>query len=169
MKFLATLATLSKAFASQVQARDERYLKAKDSGDSIMFTKIAQPARVARYVAAFGVAALSCGAASAHADPVANQVTMAGSTQTVVAYPDLDLSKESDVRSLYERLQRAAKRVCGQEDLRNLHMKRLQNECYQESLGRAVDDVGHASVKAIFVADERIRLASRASKTSART
>ena len=135
-----------------------------------MFTKIAQPARVARYLAAFGVAALSCGAASA--DQVADQlaqVTM-GPTETVVAYSDLDLSNESDVQSLYARLQRASERVCGQDkDLRNLRMKRLQDACYQDSLERAVDAVGHASVKAIFVADERIRLAGRALKASTRS
>jgi UrcA family protein len=137
-----------------------------------MFTKIAQPARIARYIAAFGVAALSCGAASAHADQVADpaaRVTM-DPTETVVVYSDLDLSNESDVQSLYARLQRASERVCGQDkDLRNLRLKRLQDACYQDSLERAVDAVGHASVKAIFVADERIRLASRASKAQTRS
>ena len=131
-----------------------------------MFTKSAQPARVARYVAAFGVAALSLGAASAQAE----SATEAAPAKTVVGYADLDLSNDSDVRSLYVRLQRASEQVCGQyTDLRNLRMKRLHDACYQESLSRAVDDIGHASVQAIFAADERIKMAGRASKAQVRS
>jgi UrcA family protein len=131
-----------------------------------MFTKISKPVRVARYAIVLGVAALSFGAGSAQAE----QATAVVPTKTVVGYSDLDLSKESDVRSLYERLQRASARVCEQgRDLRNLRLKHLQDTCYQESLARAVDSVGHASVKAIYVADERIRMAGRANKTQARS
>lgn len=129
-----------------------------------MFTKYSQPVRVARHMVAVGVAALCLGAASADADEAMVP------TQKVVGYSDLDLSKESDVRSLYARLQKAAARVCDQgKDLRDLRIKDVQDACYQESLARAVDEVGHASVKAIFVADERIRVAGRSSKGQPRS
>lgn len=131
-----------------------------------MSIKTVQPMGVVRYVAAFGMAALSFGAGSAYAE----EMTDASRAKTTVAYSDLDLSKDSDVRSLYARLQRASQKVCGQyQDLRNLRTKRLYDACYQDSLARAVDDVGHASVKAVFAADERIRVAGRSSKTQARS
>jgi UrcA family protein len=156
MKFsLRRLQPSGKPSHLKVQARDEQYLEAKDSGDSIMSSKIVKPMGVARYVAAFGVAALSLGAVAAHADPV----------KAVVNYSDLDLSRAADARSLYARLQKASDQVCSvYKDTRNLTRKRLFEACYQDSLTRAVDDIGHASVQAVFVADERIRLASRPSK-----
>lgn len=121
--------------------------------------------RVAHYVTAFAVAALSIGAA--HAGDVA---TATVPPQTVVKYADLDLSKDADVRALYARLQRASARVCGEyKDLRNLSLKRRYDACYQESLARAVDNVGHPSVKAVFAADERVRMAERSSNAAAST
>jgi UrcA family protein len=126
----------------------------------------AKNVRVARFVVAFGVAALSCGAASAHPS-AQNDAQMA---KAVVNYTDLDLSKEADVRSLYARLQRASARVCDDyKDLRSLAMKRSYEVCYQESLSRAVDEVNHSSVTAMFAADSRIKMAGRVAKVSANT
>ena len=126
----------------------------------------AKNVRVARFVVAFGVAALSCGAALAH--PADQGDTAAA--KAVVNYTDLDLSKESDVRSLYARLQRASERVCGDNrDLRNLSLKRVYDACYQESLSRAVDAVNHSAVTAMFAADSRIKVAGRVAKVSANT
>lgn len=126
----------------------------------------AKNVRVARFVVAFGVAALSCGAASAQ--PFA-QSDM-GTAKAVVNYTDLDLSQEADVRSLYTRLQRASARVCGDyKDLQTLAMKRSYAVCYQESLSRAVDAVNHSAVTAMFAADSRIKVAGRVAKVSANT
>ena len=120
-----------------------------------MSSKVVKSMAAARYVAAFGVAALSAGAVAAHADPA----------KAVVNYSDLDLSQAADARSLYARLQKASEQVCsGYKDTRNLSMKRVYESCYQAALTRAVEDVGRASVQAVFAADERIRLASRPSK-----
>ena len=126
----------------------------------------AKNVRVARFVVAFGVAALSCGAAQSHpADESA-----ARGEQAVVKYTDLDLSKESDVRSLYARLQRASERVCGDyKDVRILSVKRAYHACYQETLSRAVDAVDHAAVTAMFAADSRTKVAGRVAKVSANT
>lgn len=126
----------------------------------------AKTVRVARYVVAFGAAALSFGAATAHADAITDSVPV----KTVVDYADLDLSQDADVRALYARLQKAAERVCGDNtDLRNLRMKRLHDACYQDALARAVDNVGHAAVRAVFAADESIKVAVRTSKTTVRS
>ena len=130
-----------------------------------MSIKSVQSMGVVRYVAAFGIAALSFGAGAAQAEQLAD-----ASVAKTVAYSDLDLSKDADVQALYVRLQRASDQVCGDyKDLRNLRMKRLYEACYQDTLARAVDDVGHASVKAVFAADERIRVADRSSRTQVRS
>lgn len=121
--------------------------------------------RAACYVAAFGAAALCFGAASAHADSMRGPAP----AKTVVGYADLDLSQAADVQLLYSRLRRAAERVCGDHDLRDLRMKRLHDACYQDSLSDAVDSTGHAAVKAVFTADERIKVAGRASKAATRS
>lgn len=126
----------------------------------------AKTVRVARFVVAFGAAALSFGVATAHADAITDAVPV----KTVVDYADLDLSQDADVQALYTRLRKASERVCGDnKDLRNLRMKRLYDACYQDSLARAVDNVGHAAVKAVFAADESIKVAVRTSKTMARS
>jgi UrcA family protein len=162
--FWARLATLRGVTASQGQARDEHQVKREVKGDSIMTT--AQNVRVARFVVAFGVAALSCGAALAH--PADQSDTQAA--KAVVNYTDLDLSKESDVRSLYSRLQRASAKVCGDyQDLRNLAVRRAYDTCYQESLSRAVGEVNHSAVTAMFAADSRTKVAGRVAKVSANT
>ena len=126
----------------------------------------AKNVRVARFVVAFGVAALSCGAASAHP----SEQSDADVAKTVVNYTDLDLSKQADVRSLYARLQRASALVCGDyKDLRSLAMKRAYEVCYQESLSRAVDEVNHTAVTAMFAEDSRTKMAGRVAKVSAST
>jgi UrcA family protein len=126
----------------------------------------AKNVRVARYVVAFGVAALACGAASAHP----SEQSDADQAKAVVNYTDLDLSNQADVRSLYARLQRASARVCGDyKDLRSLAMKRSYEVCYQSSLSRAVDAVNHSAVTAMFAADSRVKVAGRVAKVSANT
>ena len=135
-----------------------------------MPTKTLQSIRAARYVTAFGVAVLSFGTAAAHPDKASDQGMTAKVATTVVNYFDLDLSKESDARSLYVRLQRASRRVCGDYwDQRDLKTRTLYDACYQESLARAVENVDHATVTAAFAADERIRLATRPSKAQAKS
>ena len=133
-----------------------------------MSSKILMSVRAARYVAAFGVAAMSFGAVSAEADQSANDATSTNSATTVIGYSDLDLSNASDVRSLYVRLQTAARQVCSDyKDMRNLRLRSRYESCYQESLARAVEEVDHASVTAIFTADERIRMAGPSAKGKA--
>ncbi|WP_129781241.1 UrcA family protein [Peristeroidobacter soli] len=121
--------------------------------------------RVARYVAACAVTALSFGVA-AHAGEVSTDVV--GPATTTVRYGDLDLSKQADAQKLYGRLQRASDNVCGEyKELRNLQKMKLYNVCYQDALARAVDTVGHAAVKAAYAADDKYRFARRSTKSQA--
>jgi UrcA family protein len=122
--------------------------------------------RVARYVAFSAIATLGFGVA-AHAGDAA---TATGAKETVIRYSDLDLSQDADVRTLYSRLQRASNRVCDlNQDGRDLRAKRLYQACYQDTLGRAVDNVGHAAVKAMYASDDKIRVAGRGVKGQAST
>lgn len=121
--------------------------------------------RAARYVAACAITALTFGAA-AHSGEVSTDVV--GQATTTVRYGDLDLSKQADAQKLYGRLQRASDDVCGEyKEFRNLQKMKLYNACYQDSLARAVDNVGHAAVKAAYNADDRVRIASRSKKSQA--
>lgn len=122
--------------------------------------------RVARFVFIGALTALSFGV-TAHAGELSTEI---GPARTVIKYSDLDLSKEADARVLYSRLQRASSHVCNSySDIRDLRMKRLYAACYQDTLGRAVEDVGHAAVKAAFSADDQIRVAGRDGKAQAST
>ena len=122
--------------------------------------------RVARYVAACAFTALTFGAA-AHAGDAPGIAIVATKT---VNYTDLNLAKQADAQALYGRLQRASDQVCDQyKEPRNLIKMKLYNACYQDTLARAVDSVGHASVQAVYAADENVRIASRSTKSRAST
>lgn len=121
--------------------------------------------RAARYVAACAVTVLSLGAA-AHAGEMSTDVV--GPATMTVRYDDLNLSKQSDAQALYGRLRHASKKVCSRYlDLRNLPRMSVYNACYQDTLARAVDSVGHALVKAAYAADDKVRVADRSKKSQA--
>jgi hypothetical protein len=46
---------------------------------------------------------------------------------------------------------------------------KLYDACYQDALARAVDGVGHANVQAAYQADDKIRIATRSTKSRAST
>ena len=118
--------------------------------------------RIARNVALSAVVALTFGVA-AHAGDSLDETS---AHKTVIGYSDLDLSRNSDVRVLYGRLQRASDEVCNQfRHSPDLRTKRQYNACYQDALSRAVDSVGHASVKAMY--EDHIRMAGRDGKMQA--
>jgi UrcA family protein len=121
--------------------------------------------RVARYVAACAFTALTFGAAAHAEEAIDGKVAKA-----TVQYYDLDLSKQADAQTLYGRLQHASDRVCIRyKDYRDLGKMKLYNACYQDTLARAVESVGHATVKAAYAADENVRIASRSMKSRAST
>lgn len=69
-----------------------------------------------------------------------------------VTYADLDVQKEEGATVLYRRLQQASKRVCGMDQYRNAGTVRemsQKNQCYRETLDRAVAKVDNAALTAI--------------------
>jgi UrcA family protein len=66
-----------------------------------------------------------------------------------VRYGDLDLSRDEGVRALYGRLRAAAANVCGPRTYRDLATLRLWRECRDETLGRAVGQIGNPRLAAL--------------------
>ena len=64
------------------------------------------------------------------------------SRSLAVAYGDLDPTRESGARVLLSRLKSAAQQVCGPApDIRDLMMRRGYDSCFDEAVGRAVNDL----------------------------
>lgn len=96
---------------------------------------------------AFGAMVLALGG-RAHAQALEQEPTA-----ITVSYSDLDLTRQADAAVLYQRLKMAARRACdSRTDLRNLRLQALQQRCYEDSLQQAVAQVGHSSIKALYVA-----------------
>lgn len=110
--------------------------------------------RIAWTAISLATAALLSVNAQAGDDPYA-------APQKAVDYTDLDLSVPADADTLYSRLQKAAKRVCGPVATLDLSKLRKYRECYQESLANAVATVNHNSVTALYKADKGVKLADR--------
>jgi UrcA family protein len=103
--------------------------------------------------AAVGVAAMSLFTINAHAGEATPQRT--------VRYADLDLSKSTDAKALYGRLERASKAVCRSLETREVKRMQLHQACYEEALSNAVASVDHANITALYRADGSIRVAQR--------
>jgi UrcA family protein len=58
-----------------------------------------------------------------------------------VRYDDIDISRDAGMRTLYARLNAAAKRVCGTYDRLNLRERRNWQQCYDSALSHAVAQV----------------------------
>lgn len=75
---------------------------------------------------------------------------------TTVSYADLNLASQGGVATLYKRLGRAADRVCGEDDARNLRAHAAFRECRAASLERAVQQVGHPGVLALHATRQAV-------------
>jgi UrcA family protein len=70
--------------------------------------------------------------------------------QIEVRYSDLNLSHRAGVMALYMRINSAATRVCGQRpDIMDLKQSVLWNECRNDALTRAVNDINHPGLAAL--------------------
>lgn len=58
-----------------------------------------------------------------------------------VSYRDLNLSRPTDVRTLYQRLERASAQVCGDMPSENLAQHLAYTRCYESALESAVLEV----------------------------
>lgn len=70
--------------------------------------------------------------------------------QVKVSYKDLNLSHQEGVVTFYKRIKHAAKQVCGHRpDIMDLNRSALYNACLNDTVARAVDDVGHPGLAAL--------------------
>jgi UrcA family protein len=111
-----------------------------------------QPIRVVGAVLAIAAATLIADVAAAKEPGVAH---------TVVNYSDLDLTRSEDAARLYARLKNASQQVCYSHDRLTLRAQRLQQDCIDGALSRAVAKVNDAKVTSLHAAEPRIRLARR--------
>lgn len=66
-----------------------------------------------------------------------------------IGFSDLDLREPRAVAVLYERLQRAARAVCGRPDIRDLARRDDWQRCRTDALDAAVAQVGDARLAAL--------------------
>lgn len=67
-----------------------------------------------------------------------------------VRFADLNLDNDDGVAALYRRLRLAAESVCGPQSLRAagaLMTLRANRQCYDQTLDRAVAEIGHAALE----------------------
>lgn len=111
-----------------------------------------------KWIAAFAVGTalalptVASGAAAAPVDGPSKRVRVS----------DLDLAKDSDVQTLYERLQQAANEVCRDEEHRYYDSTRRfaprgwRQRCVSDAIDRAVDDVGNPRLAALHAGAETV-------------
>lgn len=74
-------------------------------------------------------------------------------TSVAVSYADLDLTDAAGARTLYARLQSAAREVCGPEaSVRDLRSTADYNACYRDALNKSVNGVDNDRLHALHAA-----------------
>jgi UrcA family protein len=80
----------------------------------------------------------------------ADEVSATTATKSVlVTYEAAALGRDEGARALHERLEAAARRVCGVPDLKNLRERRQWQECYEAALTDAAARIGDPRVAAL--------------------
>jgi UrcA family protein len=69
-----------------------------------------------------------------------------------VRYDDLNLSTTDGVNMLYRRISSAARQVCPQSDLRDLHMLLIAERCQAAAVSKAVSEVNNPSLAMVHAA-----------------
>lgn len=99
---------------------------------------------IAKSIVAISLAAALTGY-SVSARAVASAVKVRSVT---VRYAELDLAKPQGVEALYIRIEGAARRVCGADS--SVHLRdRMNRNCYENAIGRAVKQVGLPTLTAM--------------------
>lgn len=70
-------------------------------------------------------------------------------TVVKVQYSKAALKDEAGARSVYARLQSAARRACGEADARNLRMVRAVGDCQEQALASAIASIGSPMLAAV--------------------
>jgi UrcA family protein len=91
--------------------------------------------------------ALLCGLMSASAVATTETRTDGADDITVrVPLTDINLSNQAGVETLYQRLQSAARQICGPQQYKaagSLRQVKLNQQCYVKALDRAVSEAGN--------------------------
>jgi UrcA family protein len=95
-----------------------------------------------------GVLLAGASARAADQDPTHGNVTV---SDVVVAYGDLDLSKESGAEILFARIKRAAGKACGwQPDIRELAAMAQFDACRKQAMDTAITRIGAPKLSALY-------------------
>lgn len=87
---------------------------------------------------------------------VAYAVSALDETPTrVVGFGDLDLNRDVGVATLYARIRSAAREVCEPLDAWSLGLRRLQFDCREDAIGRAVADVNSPALTAYLLTKKK--------------
>jgi UrcA family protein len=68
---------------------------------------------------------------------------------TKVSYQDLNLRQVEDQRTLLERLEDAARKVCGIREVRTVREIKQSRDCADQAVSEAIDDIGNADLMAL--------------------
>jgi UrcA family protein len=94
------------------------------------------------------VLVLGAGASFANADESSAARAGTAVKSVSVGYESVALDRAGGARSLHERLESAARRACGATP-RDLRLRREWQECYDEALTQAIEDVADPRVAAL--------------------
>lgn len=76
--------------------------------------------------------------------------------QVVVSYADLNIDRDDGALVLYRRIAAAARTVCPDYGTRNLGTQQVVRACRDESMARAISQVGSVRLAAIYAARQRV-------------
>lgn len=74
------------------------------------------------------------------------------SATQMVTYKDLNLNSDADTRALYRRIQRAANKVCGEVDVRDLAGMSVKKACLDRAISEAVAAVNSPMLTKVYLA-----------------
>jgi UrcA family protein len=119
--------------------------------------------------AALGLAALSLFAISANATTMTREHS--STPQVSVDFKDLDLSKHSDAKRLYQRLRLAASEVCVGYPHSTSALKKNtpRARCENAAVANAVETIGDPNLTALYQAKSDVKLAQSKRKIESNT
>jgi UrcA family protein len=99
---------------------------------------------------------VSCVLAGLFASPLSALASMVSKLDEppsrVVAYGDLDLSRDSGVATLYSRINSAARAVCEPLNVVRLKLLRESFDCHRDAVARAVSEVNSPALTSYYLA-----------------
>ncbi len=99
-------------------------------------------------VTSAAVLVLGAGASFAKADESSAERAATQIKSVTVSYESVALNRAGGAQTLHERLESAARRACGAAP-RDLRLRREWQECYDEALTQAIEDVADPRVAAL--------------------